>query len=160
MSWIERLSVYFEEIISKCRSSDPPTHRQRLLHGCGKERDLLRRERPWSNNQNNRCYRAAQMTDQVLGQFSSLSNSQKSEFVDQFLQYLGPDQKWQLQQRLPEFLFRDFFTLLPDEVLEVGLLHCFFLVHCYFLVKWQQWTLNFCKFREMAAMHTQLMQIS
>lgn len=63
----------------------------------------------------------AQMTDQVLGQFSSLSNSQKSEFVDQFLQYLGPDQKWQLQQRLPEFLFRDFFTLLPDEVLEVSL---------------------------------------
>ena len=60
------------------------------------------------------------MTDQLLAQFRNLSNSEKSEFVDQFLQHLGPDQKWQLQQRLPQFLFRDFFTLLPDEVLEVS----------------------------------------
>ena len=63
--------------------------------------------------------RPIQMTDQLLAQFRNLSNSEKSAFVDQFLQHLGPDQKWQLQQRLPQFLFRDFFTLLPDEVLEV-----------------------------------------
>ena len=57
----------------------------------------------------------------LVCQFSKLNNEDKSAFINEFLDVCGPDQKWQLQQKLPDFLFRDFFTLLPDEVLEMVL---------------------------------------
>jgi len=64
--------------------------------------------------------------NRLLATFGSLTNRQRTQFVNQLFEFLGPDQKWQLQQKLPEFLFRDFFTLLPDEVLEMvlGYLDC------------------------------------
>jgi len=59
--------------------------------------------------------------EELSERFGELSNNAKSQFILSILPQCGPDQKWLLQQRLPAFLFRDFFLLLPDEVLEMVL---------------------------------------
>ena len=38
--------------------------------------------------------------------------------IDTFFDACGPAQRWKLQQRLPELLFRDFFKDLPAELLD------------------------------------------
>ena len=38
--------------------------------------------------------------------------------IDTLFDACGPEQRWKLQQRLPELLFRDFFKDLPAELLD------------------------------------------
>ena len=80
----------------------------------------------WDDGGDLHGHRPGESVTNVLSKFGQLSNGDKTEFIEMLLErnLLGPDQKWHLQQKLPEFLFRDFFTLLPDEVLEVSTCDC------------------------------------
>jgi len=77
----------------------------------------------WDDGGDLHGHQPGESVSNVLSNFGQLSNGDKTEFIEMLLErnLLGPDQKWHLQQKLPEFLFRDFFTLLPDEVLEMVL---------------------------------------
>ena len=53
-----------------------------------------------------------------LTQFESFPISDRKKALDSLFGLCGSEEKWHLQQTLPSFLFRDFFELLPPEVLE------------------------------------------
>ena len=52
--------------------------------------------------------------------------------MDALIDACRPEQKWRLQQKLPELLFRDFFQDLPAELLDkvLGYLDCTNLLNC------------------------------
>ena len=56
--------------------------------------------------------------DSVVKQFSSLEPEQQTTTLNQLISCCGSQQLWHLQQKLPDFLYRDFITLLPPELTE------------------------------------------
>jgi len=54
----------------------------------------------------------------VVKQFSSLSSEEQTLTLNQLISCCGSEQLWHLQQKLPDFLYRDFVSLLPPELTE------------------------------------------
>jgi len=54
----------------------------------------------------------------VVKQFSSLEQGQQTTTLNQLISCCGSQQLWHLQQKLPDFLYRDFIHLLPPELTE------------------------------------------
>jgi len=54
----------------------------------------------------------------VVKQFSSLSSEEQTVTLNQLISCCGSEQLWHLQQKLPDFLYRDFVSLLPPELTE------------------------------------------
>ena len=46
--------------------------------------------------------------ESVVGQFSSLQPDQQSQTLTRLISQCGSHQLWLLQQKLPDFLYRDF----------------------------------------------------
>ena len=103
-------------------SSEPSGKAQDLTTKTDVVTQLLLAKMSWDDGGDLHGHQPGESVSNVLSNFGQLSNGDKTEFIEMLLErnLLGPDQKWHLQQKLPEFLFRDFFTLLPDEVLEVS----------------------------------------
>ena len=57
----------------------------------------------------------------LLKVFHGLSSKDFDTFVDVFFASCGPEQRWRLQEKLPELLFRDFLKDLPAELLDIVL---------------------------------------
>lgn len=56
--------------------------------------------------------------DGVVKHFSNLSSEEQTVTLNQLISCCGSEQLWHLQQKLPEFLYRDFVSLLPPELTE------------------------------------------
>jgi len=54
----------------------------------------------------------------LVSKFSGLSSDQQTLTLNQLIACCGSEQLWHLQQRLPDFLYRDFVSLLPPELTE------------------------------------------
>jgi F-box/WD-40 domain protein 2 len=54
----------------------------------------------------------------VVKHFSSLSSDEQTVTLNQLIACCGSEQLWHLQQKLPDFLYRDFVSLLPPELTE------------------------------------------
>jgi len=54
----------------------------------------------------------------VVKQFSNLEPEQQTDTLNQLISCCGSQQLWHLQQKLPDFLYRDFINLLPPELTE------------------------------------------
>ena len=59
------------------------------------------------------------IVNEIVSAFIKMSPEDKTVALEKLIEASGSEQRWYLQNRLPDFLFRDFFTLLPDEVLEM-----------------------------------------
>lgn len=56
--------------------------------------------------------------DRVATTFSSLSCEEQTVTLNQLIAKCGSEQLWHLQHKLPDFLYRDFVSLLPPELTE------------------------------------------
>jgi len=56
--------------------------------------------------------------ESVVGQFSRLEPEEQSQTLTRLISRCGSHQLWLLQQKLPDFLYRDFVSLLPPELTE------------------------------------------
>merc|ERR1719228_2787094 len=56
--------------------------------------------------------------DQLVETFSSLSCEEQTLTLNQLIAKCGSEQLWHLQHKLPDFLYRDFVSLLPPELTE------------------------------------------
>jgi len=56
--------------------------------------------------------------ESVVKQFSKLEPEQQTLTLNQLISCCGSQQLWHLQQKLPDFLYRDFINLLPPELTE------------------------------------------
>lgn len=54
----------------------------------------------------------------LVTQFSSLSCEEQTLTLNQLIEKCGSEQLWHLQHKLPDFLYRDFVSLLPPELTE------------------------------------------
>ena len=54
----------------------------------------------------------------LVKDFKRLSNKHQANVIDTLIQECGSEQKWRLQQKLPELLLRDFLKDLPAELLD------------------------------------------
>jgi len=54
----------------------------------------------------------------IVRQFSALSSQEQTTTLTELISCCGSDQLWHLQQKLPDFLYRDFIQLLPPEIAE------------------------------------------
>ena len=54
----------------------------------------------------------------VVKQFSSLEPEQQTTTLNQLISCCGSQQLWHLQQKQPDFLYRDIIILLPPELTE------------------------------------------
>ena len=59
-----------------------------------------------------------QWVPRTIRAYSSFTTDQKTTFLSKLLETMGHQEKYHLQTVLPELLFRDFITLLPNEILE------------------------------------------
>ena len=67
-----------------------------------------------------------------IEKYQALNDTQKETTVVKLLDVIGPNEKWLLQNRVPDFLFRDFVSNLPLEILEkvLSFLSCQDLLNC------------------------------
>lgn len=54
----------------------------------------------------------------IVRQFSNLSSTEQNTTLNELISCCGSDQLWHLQQKLPDFLYRDFLHQLPPEIAE------------------------------------------
>ncbi len=68
----------------------------------------------------------------LIRDFQRLNESQREAAIEELLENIGPREKWLLQNRVPDLLFRDFVTGLPMEILEnvLSYLSCQDLLNC------------------------------
>ncbi len=68
----------------------------------------------------------------LIRDFQRLNESQREVAIEELLENIGPREKWLLQNRVPDLLFRDFVTGLPMEILEnvLSYLSCQDLLNC------------------------------
>jgi len=59
----------------------------------------------------------------VVREFHNLTSVQQTKTLNQLITCCGSEQLWHLQQKLPDFLYRDFIQLLPPEITEKILKH-------------------------------------
>jgi len=56
--------------------------------------------------------------ESVVKHFSNLTSEEQTLTLNQLISCCGSEQLWHLQQKLPDFLYRDFVSLLPPELTE------------------------------------------
>lgn len=56
--------------------------------------------------------------EETVKRFGQLSSEEQTVTLNELIRGCGSEQLWHLQHTLPDFLFRDFISLLPQEINE------------------------------------------